>query len=160
MYSTGTITTHPLDKPPASASDPATVPRLVDFYQKLYWYIRQQTGSHWLPPVVQLYIGCLIAERNYIKQWRQVAHTNHYDGVICCCHNLGTLPIGTVLGVLTHEFGHLAADNAWNDSCEANANAAAHDFFGLTIYYSDDAQQLEYLKEKDIQKILRSKRGC
>jgi len=142
-----------LNQVPAKADDPTVVPRLSDLYQQLYHYIRQQTGSHWLPAVVQLYIGCPIAEREYLKKWRQVAHTNHYDDVICCCHNLGTLPLKTVLGVLAHEFGHIAAANAWNDSCEANANAAAYEFFGLTVHYSNDAQQLEYLDEGDIKKI-------
>jgi len=80
-------------------------------------------------PVVE---WCRVAERDHTRSRRQYAHTGHVKGVICVARAYYTLPVKYRVGVLLHEFGHLAGARD-----EMDADALAFKLFGVEVERAD-----------------------
>jgi hypothetical protein len=51
---------------------------------------------------------CALARKHHQESSRAFAHTLHHDGIVCITPEIYELPEGYFLGILLHEFGHIA----------------------------------------------------
>jgi hypothetical protein len=75
-------------------------------------------------------------------------HTNHRPGVICADGAISALPLNHLVGVLLHEFGHLAAGES-----EAAADQWPLARLGIPITYKGPLC-LEWVSGNDLRMIL------
>jgi hypothetical protein len=116
-----------------------------------------------LAEIIELNVGCELAERDRKKDPRIYAHVDHAPyGVICIVADLVELPRENQLGILWHEIGHLLSDvydvdptpaeladaeRIYHDRTakerveEAKANAAAREVCSRPITYGPDDLQ-------------------
>lgn len=129
---------------------------LAEAFEHLVEYVSKNClkAPQYLPDTIYLNIGCPEAQEEHNESWRQFAHTYHdADDKVCVARELGEQPLSIIFGILCHELGHIMAMNAWNDSCEENADRASGEFLEMTIHYTEPPKYLEYLEEEDMKKL-------
>lgn len=108
------------------------------------------------------YMGCPVARFDNDVTKRTFAHTFHIDDTICLSVNLRWLCDEAVWGIMAHEFGHLLADKHYKkkpDLVEEQADQAAGEFLGVSIYYKrpdwiDDNQKgIQVISLEEIKRL-------
>ncbi len=95
---------------------------------------------------------CPLANAEHERSMRQYAHVFHKPNVICVASAFQSLPLGYRLGVLLHEFGHLALGGC--DHSEQQADGEVLWRYGIRIQRRsyNGARRLECVQLKDYSK--------
>lgn len=147
------------------ASRQARFPRVAAAFSRCV-----RLASAKLPPLAGTRAAaCPMADREHAASWRQFMHTFHRPGVVCFARAAETeLFEPELLGMLMHEFGHLAAarlrrpahaSRRWShvplDEVQMEADTTAATLFGLrSLTYNE--RELEQVDPKEFERRERS----
>jgi hypothetical protein len=106
--------------------------------------------THPLLKHVRLYTSCRYVVEDRESSPRSFMHVGCRDDLICTCPDVERLPDPHLIGILLHEFAHLA-----NPKGELGNDLWATINWGVVIQYRDceNARHLEWIPPEEIKRL-------